>query len=583
MTLTTRPSFLRRAAVVGVCVGGVLSGCSDSSGTDTTSPTTTVAVTTTGPESPPTTLTDGTSSTTTTSIGGPVPPPDGAVMQLTFQLSPDIRWADGEQVSVADIACTVDALASTPGSADAAMYASVIEVRAGRAEDSVEVFFDRVVAGYRSLLDRLVQASSVGDCSDVSGEWADEVPPSAGTLRIEVWNRVQMILVPADADDADELGFDRVVLVPLRDIDLEVDVLRSGEVDVIAPDIAVGVADRLTDPNLVFELQASGRHEDLYLRSGGVFDDEVFRSAFWQSVDRQRLVEEVYEPIRTGAAIWDCGPTTVEDWCGDAFSGSFDPGAGAQTLTEAGWTFSPDGLWQDPTGEPAVVRWLVDVGHGRQRQLVDAFVPMMESQGFDLEIVECGGSCVFSEAVVAGGWDVTIFASDGLGDVGMFERRFACGGTWNVAQLCDAEVDALIDVASGTLDPDEQAAAIGDALVRMVDLRQVLPLVRLPSALAWRPDKVGPDTVLRDVRAAGVWTMGAIAELEDLDGDGQIVIGVESWPSCVNPVLECGGSGWYRRTIGAFAIPGVWESADGRGLVFSPVVRREPFATVLSR
>ena len=149
--------------------------------------------------------------------------------------------------------------------------------------------------------------------------------------------------------------------------------------------------------------------------------------------------------------------------------------------------------------------------------------------------------------------------------------------------MCDAELDALIGVASQTLDGDEQAAAIGDALVRMVDLRQVLPLVRLPSALAWRPDKVGPDTVLRQVRAAGVWTMDAISRLEDLDGDGQIVIGVEQWPSCTNPVLACGGSGWFRQTIGAFAVPGVWESADGRGLVFSPLVRREPFATVLSQ
>ena len=581
MTQRTRPPFPRRATAVGVCVGTLLAACSGSSETDGTSATaTSVSPATTDGPSPTTTVED--TETTTTTIGGPVPPPEGAVMQLTFQLAPDLRWADGDPVTVEDIECTAVAMASTPGSADAGMYSSVIEVRAGRAEGSVEVFFDRVVAGYRSLFDRVVQASSVDDCSDVSAEWGEGVPPSAGTLRIEVWNPVQMILVPADGKRADELGFDRVVLVPLRDIDLEVDVLRSGEVDVIAPDIAAGVADRLTDPNLVFELQASGRHENLYLRTGGVFDDEVFRSAFWQSVDRERLVEEVYKAIRIGASVWDCGPTTVVEWCGDAFAGSFDPGAGAQALTDAGWTFSSGGRWQDPTGEPAVVRWLVDVGHGRQRQLIDAFVPMMESQGFDLEIVECDRTCVFAEAVAAGGWDVAIFASDGLGDVGMFERRFACGGSWNTAQVCDAELDALIGVASATLDPNEQSVAIRDALGRMADLHQVLPLVRLPSALAWRPDKVGPEAVLRKVRAAGVWTMGAIAALEDLDGDGQIVIGVEHWPSCTNPVLGCGGSGWYRQTIGAFAIPGVWESSDGRDLMFSPMVRREPFVTVLS-
>lgn len=503
-------------------------------------------------------------------------------MQLSFQLSPEMRWADGEPVTAVDVACTAEAMSATPGSVDAASYNSVIEVRAGRAEGSVEVFFDRVVAGYRTMFDRLVQASAVGDCADVSGEFDDAPPPSAGTLRFEVWNPAQMILVPGDEETAEELGFERVVLVPLRDIDLEVDVLRSGEVDVIAPDIAEGVVERLTDPNLVFELQSSGRHEDLYLRGDGVFTDEVFRGAFWQSVDRGRLVEEVYGPIRTGAAVWDCGPVTADEWCADAFSDTFDPGAGAQALTEAGWIFSSDGFWQDPSGEPKTVRWLVDAGHGRQRQLVEAFVPMMEQQGFDIEVVECDGSCVFAETLAAGGWDVVIFASDGVADVGMFERRFACGGPWNVAGVCDAELDALIGVASKTLDADDQADAVRAALVRMADVRPVLPLVRLPSALAWRPDKVGPDTVLREVRAAGIWTIDAISRLEDLDGDGQIVIGVEQWPSCTNPVLACGGSGWYRQTIGAFAIPGVWESADGRGLQSSPLVRREPFVTLLS-
>ena len=282
MTLRTRPPFRRRSAVFGVCAAVLLAACSGGSDTsDTTAGATTTLAPTTTVDAPTTTAGDDTTTTATT--GGPTPPPAGAVMHVTFQLSPDMAWADGEPVTVDDVACTARAMASTPGSADAAMYASVLEVRSGRAEGSVEVFFDRVVAGYRSMFDRLVQASSVANCADVSGEWADEVPPSAGVLRIEVWNPVQMILVPADEATAEGLGFDRVVLVPLRDIELEVDVLRSGEVDVIAPDIAEGVADRLTDPNLMFELQASGRHEDLYLRTGGVFEAEVFRSAFWAS------------------------------------------------------------------------------------------------------------------------------------------------------------------------------------------------------------------------------------------------------------------------------------------------------------
>ena len=64
-------------------------------------------------------------------------------MQLSFQFTPDALWSDGTPLSADDVACTVAALQSTPGSAEAELYRSVIEVRQGRIDGVVEVFFDR--------------------------------------------------------------------------------------------------------------------------------------------------------------------------------------------------------------------------------------------------------------------------------------------------------------------------------------------------------------------------------------------------------------------------------------------------------
>ena len=53
---------------------------------------------------------------------------------------------------------------------------------------------------------------------------------------------------------------------------------------------------------------------------------------------------------------------------------------------------------------------------------------------------------------------------------------------------------------------------------------------------------------------------------EDLDGDGQIVIGAEQWPECLNPITECANSSWYVWTVSFPIMPGVWDTTNDRYL-----------------
>ena len=102
-------------------------------------------------------------------------------------------------------------------------------------------------------------------------------------------------------------------------------------------------------PQFGFEQFDLGRHEDMYLRSTGVFSDPLFREAFWLSVDRKALVDEVYAPLVGSTDVWNCGPVTFNEWCSGQtpFAGAFNADAAAQMLTEAGWTFDGDSYWQD--------------------------------------------------------------------------------------------------------------------------------------------------------------------------------------------------------------------------------------------
>lgn len=588
-----------RRTLAAVLASAMVVACS---GGDESAPTL-VATTTSAVEATTTTTVDPTESEATVPVepAGPsvpettaAPAPDDAAMMVSFRLSDLARWDDGERLAADDLRCTLDALRGTPDSADGRAYESVIEVR-DTADGSVEIYFDAVVAGHHLLFDRIIRAADHEDCSDVSGV-ASEPPAGAGPFRIEVWNAAQMILEPSEwAREEGLVNVNRVVLVPIREVALEAEVLRSGEVDLIFPDLEEGLSERLDDPNLAFELQAGSRVESLVLQSSvapltaGVFSDEAFRSAFWMSIDRDLLLENVYDPIRSGISLLSCGPTVNEEWCvdGGEFDATFDPGAAAQLLTDAGWRFDGDGFWQDPTGGEVSIRWLVDPGHGRQNRLLEVLEPSLALLGFRIEVVECRGECVFDERLGALDYDMAFVTTADPPGVGPSLRRFTCAEVpgavlgRNFGGWCDQEATALLKVVSSSTDTDEIAEALAGVHRRLAETRQLLPMVRLPSAVAWRPDKLGPESVLRDVRAAGYLSLESLVALEDLDGDGQIVIGVERWPSCSSPISACGSDLWYRNQMGALVVPGLWESRDSSGFTPSPMIEGDPVVTML--
>ena len=522
------------------------------------------------------------------------PAPDDAAMMVAFRFSDLARWADGVPVDVDDVRCTLDAVRGTSDSAEGRAYESVVDVRPA-ADGGVEIYFDAVISAHHLLFDRVIRADDHDDCSDVSGS-TDEAPAGAGPFRVEVWNAAQMILEPSEwAHDEELLEVDRVVLVPIREVALEAEVLRSGEVDLIFPDLEEGLSERLDDPNLTFELQAGPRVESLVLQTSvapltaGVFSNEVFRSALWMSIDRDLLLEGVYDPIRPGISLLSCGPTVREEWCvmGDEFTATYDPGAAAQLLTDAGWRFDGDGFWQDPTGGEVSIRWLVDPGHGRQNRLVEVLGPSLAVLGFRVEVVECRGDCVFEERLGALDYDMAFVTTADPPGVGPSLRRYTCAEVpgavlgRNFGGWCDQEATALLKLAAGSTDEAEVAETMAGVHRRLAETRQMLPMVRLPSAVAWRPDKLGPEQVLREVRSAGYLSLDALMRLEDLDGDGQVVIAVERWPSCPSPISACGSDLWYRNQMGALVVPGLWESPDSVSFAPSWMIEGEPIVTTL--
>ena len=151
------------------------------------------ATTTAGTEAPGTTEAGGEARGPT--AGGEAPAGDAA-MTVTVNLNPDAVWQDGSPITVADLECSWRAALNTPGSILTAGYDKITAVTEGESDKQAIIEFSEVYGPYKTLFDRIIQASAVENCDDISGDFETEMPLSAAPYMIESWSESQSSLVP---------------------------------------------------------------------------------------------------------------------------------------------------------------------------------------------------------------------------------------------------------------------------------------------------------------------------------------------------------------------------------------------------
>ena len=123
----------------------------------------------------------------------------------------------------------------------------------------------------------------------------------------------------------------------------------------------------------------------------------------------------------------------------------------------------------------------------------------------------------------------------------------------NTAGWCNEEASALMTESDQTVDETERADLIHQIGQLPGRRRGHAAAVPVPEhrRLAHRPGRwPGRRRTPPTTRA-----FQNINEWEDTNGDGQIVIGAEQWPECLNPITECANSSWYVWTTAFKVLP----------------------------
>jgi hypothetical protein len=201
-------------------------------------------------------------------------------------------------------------------------------------------------------------------------------------------------------------------------------------------------------------------------------------------------------------------------------------------------------------------------------------IPLLQAAGFDVRADNCDAACYFQKRLPALDYDLAMYISTAPPDPAYLTSAFACDlipteANGNIGQNysgeCNAEMSDLLHAADIEVDAAARAEKVKSALKLMAADHMLLPLFQFPKSGFWRTDKVGGpvDAELNNYQAFknfDQWT--------DVDGDGQIVIGAEQWPECLNPITECANSSWMVWTTAFPVSPGAYTTTnDGQYVV----------------
>ena len=531
---------------------------------------------------------------TTPPEGTDAPAADTA-MTVTIDINPDAVWEDGTPITWEDIECTWQAYLNTPGSLKTAGYDAVTSVAAGENDQQVVISYNKVYAPYKTIFEGIIKKAAVADCMDISADFQTDLSISARPYMISSFGENEMELTPNPNWWGDAAIAERVLVTGFADQETELAAINSGEVDFIYPQFFQGITDAVTDPNVVPAITFGGDYEALYFQMGedetyrGPLADDDYRHALVRSIDRESLFAQIYAPLVEDAQLLQCGPIVPGPYCTDAWADvTYDPEGAAQMLTDAGWTMNGDGFWADPDGNVPEVRWMVNSGNTRRESAQAYLIPLLAEAGFNVIADNCEAlPCVFQQRLPALDYDITLYISTAPPDPSYLIPIATCEqiptpANNNIGQnqqgVCNEEASAMLNESDVTVDEDARATLITDALELLSEEDFILPLLQFPKSGFYRSDRVGGpvEADLNNYRA-----FENIAEWEDVDGDGQIIIGAEQYPGCLNPVTECANSSWYFWLADVQTLPTFWRSTNDGLFELTELVAGEPVVEVL--
>jgi peptide/nickel transport system substrate-binding protein len=294
-------------------------------------------------------------------------------------------------------------------------------------------------------------------------------------------------------------GLREVDLVTIADTSAEVQAMRRGKVDAIAPTFGQNLVPLQGAPGITFKASPGYYMEHLEFNEGAGSSNPLLRAPWMRkaialAIDRQSLIETIYGPLSGNLTPLN----NIEFYSSEApyksdfVAWSYNPRKAVAILSRhctggpAKPSASNSAVWQC-SGFAAQFRYSWTTGN-RERTLQEAIIKAeLKSIGIGISDYPEAATAIFSPSgLPSGDFDIADFAWLTSGDPSDFYDVWRCGGGSNYTHYCSARASALLNAGEAAFDPAKRVRdfQIADA-VFAADV-PAFPLYERPVPLVYR-------------------------------------------------------------------------------------------------
>ncbi|WP_126688187.1 ABC transporter substrate-binding protein [Nocardioides ferulae] len=269
---------------------------------------------------------------------------------------------------------------------------------------------------------------------------------------------------------------DELVFRVFKSEDPAVQALIKGEVDYVEGISALQVKSLEGQDGILARNAASPGFDEIAFNAGSIdletgepigdpnpaVLDPDFRYALGFAVDRQRLVDTVYQGA--GSAGSTIVPPFYEEyhWEPPAEELAYDPDRAAELLDEAGYTLGDDGRRTLPDGSPiGTLRLFARVDSATSTDVMTYFSEWLADLGIDSEVTTVESSKL-TDIILEGTFDAFEWGWFVDADPTSMLSYMTCDqlGAWSDSWYCDEEYDALFEQQGAELDHETRVGQI---------------------------------------------------------------------------------------------------------------------------
>jgi peptide/nickel transport system substrate-binding protein len=428
---------------------------------------------------------------------------------VTYEISEDAVWSDGEPITSHDFQYTWDQIVTGEDIYDPTGYNKIESV--DDTDPSIAVVtFAEPYAPWRALFGGGLYGilpSHLLEGNDRSALMANGYSFSGGPY-IATWERGVSVTLDANPNWYGEpVKTQQIVFQFLPDTAAQFQAFKAGEVDAIypqpQPDVIEQINAGIEDANSYFTT-VTPNAEALWINNEAFpFDSVKVRQAFAYSIDRDVVVDRLFGDLGVNEALNTLNPPVNAAFADTkAFSKyTLNLKKVNSLMTSDGWEKNADGIWEKD-GEAADIVIQSTEGNQRRALTEEILQELLGEAGFNLTIENHSAGDLFGQNLPAGDYQVGLYAQVATqiepGNCAIFcsqniptDANGNVGQNWTRTDL--PGLDDLLSIVDTSDDPAEVARANKKADKILARFVTSLPLDPLPNISIWSTSIKGID------------------------------------------------------------------------------------------